>query len=82
MCTAHGSFAEYALAWQHTTFHIPESLSFEEAATLPLAGMTAAVGLYFRMGLREPWKAGLEGEEKIPVGLEGDVVPCCCVAYR
>jgi NADPH:quinone reductase-like Zn-dependent oxidoreductase len=29
MQTPHGSYAEYAVAWQHTTFHIPKSISFE-----------------------------------------------------
>lgn len=27
--TPHGSYAEYAIAWEHTTFHIPEGISFE-----------------------------------------------------
>lgn len=30
MRTDHGSFAEYAIAWDHTTFHLPEKTSFEE----------------------------------------------------
>ena len=25
----HGSYAEYAIAWDHTTFHVPEKTSFE-----------------------------------------------------
>ncbi|ODM14521.1 hypothetical protein SI65_10007 [Aspergillus cristatus] len=25
-----GSYAEYALAWSHTTFHLPKETSFEE----------------------------------------------------
>lgn len=79
-----GSYAEYALAWQHTTFHLPKKTSFEgtdilpgcpgalckddasrcndhanqresEAAALPLAGMTAALGLYLRLCLPAPW---------------------------
>lgn len=33
-----GTFAEYALAWEHTTFHLPKETSFEEGATIPLAG--------------------------------------------
>jgi NADPH:quinone reductase len=45
MMKPHGSFAEYAIAWEKSTFHIPEKTSFEEAATIPLAAMTAAVGL-------------------------------------
>lgn len=55
MVTPGGSFAEYAIAWANTTFHIPKETSFEEAATLPLAAMTAAVGLYQRLGLPQPW---------------------------
>ncbi|KAJ4352024.1 uncharacterized protein N0V89_007370 [Didymosphaeria variabile] len=55
MMTPGGSFAEYAVGWQHTTFHIPQKISFEEAATLPLAAMTAAIGLHVRLGLDAPW---------------------------
>lgn len=29
MMTPHGSYAEYAIAWAHTTFHIPKKTSFE-----------------------------------------------------
>ena len=29
MKTANGSYAEYAIAWEHTTFHLPEATSFE-----------------------------------------------------
>ena len=25
----HGSYSEYAIAWQHTTFHIPKKITFE-----------------------------------------------------
>jgi len=32
MRQAHGSFAEYAIAWAHTTFHLPKKTSFEEVA--------------------------------------------------
>lgn len=32
-----GSYAEYAVAKEHVTFHLPESVSFEEAATFSLA---------------------------------------------
>ena len=55
MGTPGGSFAEYAVAPQHTTFHLPPSTTFEQGATLPLAAMTAAVGLYQRLGLPAPW---------------------------
>lgn len=36
-----GTFAEYALSWEHTTFHLPKNTSFEEGATIPLAGKLA-----------------------------------------
>ena len=55
MRTEHGSFAEYAIAPEKTTFHLPKETSFEEAATIPLAAMTAAVGLFCRLGLPERW---------------------------
>ncbi|KAK5110578.1 fusarubin cluster-oxidoreductase [Meristemomyces frigidus] len=55
MMTPGGSYAEYALSWAHTTFYLPEKTTFEEGAALPLAAMTAAVGLYARMRLPEPW---------------------------
>ena len=77
-----GSYAEYALAWDWTTFHIPASKSFEgmycysfrrgplrplrsryvadshivaEAATIPLAALTAAVALFRHLELPTPW---------------------------
>ncbi|PGH20813.1 hypothetical protein AJ80_03440 [Polytolypa hystricis UAMH7299] len=55
MMNPHGGYAEYAVAYSHTTFHIPESTSFEEAATIPLAAMTAALGLFFDLQLPSPW---------------------------
>lgn len=30
-----GSYAEYAVAWAHTTFHLPESVFFE--GTIPIS---------------------------------------------
>ncbi|KAH6639298.1 zinc-binding oxidoreductase-like protein ToxD [Boeremia exigua] len=60
MMTPGGSFAEYAVGWQHTTFHLPKSLSFEDAATIPLAAMTAALGLHQRLGLPDPWTPATE----------------------
>ncbi|KAF2828027.1 GroES-like protein [Ophiobolus disseminans] len=58
-----GSFAEYAVAWQYMTSHIPDNISFEEASTIPLAGLTAVIGNYARLGLPEPWRPATE---KIP----------------
>ena len=63
MMAPDGAFAEYAIVWASTTFHIPEKTSYEEAATIPLAAMTAAVGMYLELNLPEPWNAR---DEKIP----------------
>ncbi|KAI1840577.1 hypothetical protein JX266_013241 [Neoarthrinium moseri] len=57
--TEGGSYAEYGIAWQHTTFHIPKQTSFEEAAAIPLAAMTAVVGLYQHLALPQPWSLPL-----------------------
>src|ERR1700712_1997852 len=63
MLTDHGSFAEYAVGLEATTIHIPKSVTFEEAATIPLAGMTAALGMYQRLGLPTPW---FPAQERLP----------------
>jgi NADPH2:quinone reductase len=57
MRTPGGSYAEYAVAWDYTTIHIPSHITFEQASTLPLAVLTAAVGLYEsrNLGLNNPW---------------------------
>ncbi|KAK9324884.1 chaperonin 10-like protein [Lipomyces orientalis] len=55
MGALHGSFAEYAIAYAYTTFHIPPSVTFEEASTVPLASLTAAYGLWEVLGLPTPW---------------------------
>ncbi|OIW28137.1 GroES-like protein [Coniochaeta ligniaria NRRL 30616] len=91
----HGSYAEYAIAAAHTTFHIPKKTSFEEAAAIPLAAMTAAVGLYIRLGLPEPWRHATEpiplviygaasavGYYAIQLAQKSNIHPLICVAGR
>lgn len=77
MMSPDGAFAEYCIAWASTTFHIPEKTSYEEAATIPLAAMTAAVGLYLELGLPEPWKADQEKRPLIVYGGSGAVGAFC-----
>lgn len=55
MMTPHGAFAEYAVAPYHTTFHIPDSTSYEEAATIPLAAYTSVCALFQELEFPEPW---------------------------
>ncbi|KAJ5816300.1 hypothetical protein N7447_008533 [Penicillium robsamsonii] len=69
MMTSHGAFAEYAIAPYYTTFHIPDSTTFEEAATIPLAAYTSACALFQELELPEPWSplskaAGKEGTKR------------------
>ena len=69
-----GSFAEYAVAPDYTTFHIPHNVSFEEAATVPVAALTAAIALYADMKLPTPFhvgKSGEQGNNKVPILIYG-----------
>jgi NADPH:quinone reductase-like Zn-dependent oxidoreductase len=50
--TAEGVLSEYALLEAEGVTHFPEHLSFEEAATLPCAGLTAWHGLFEATSLR------------------------------
>ena len=107
-----GSYAEYAVSWSHTTFHIPKKTTFEgnvfcamnfvcladtttEAATLPLAAMTAAFGLYQRLSLPLPWHPTTErlpliiygaatavGSFAIQMAVQSNIHPLICVAGR
>ncbi|KAI1628971.1 chaperonin 10-like protein [Exophiala viscosa] len=52
----YGAYAEYATAPEHTIFKIPESMTFEEASTIPLVSLTAAITLFRRQGFAAPWK--------------------------
>ncbi|KAF4810179.1 Trans-enoyl reductase fsr4 [Colletotrichum siamense] len=51
----HGAYAEYSISGVETTFHIPSKTSFEEAATIPLAALTAATLVFRGLKVPEPW---------------------------
>ncbi|KAH7027770.1 chaperonin 10-like protein [Microdochium trichocladiopsis] len=70
MLKPYGSYGEFSLAEQHTTFHISATTSFEEAATLPLAAMTAAIGLFHsdQLALPAPWTPA---KQPIPLVIYG-----------
>ncbi|KAI0006613.1 GroES-like protein [Xylariaceae sp. FL0662B] len=93
--TLHGSYAEYAIAWQHTTFHIPPKTTFEEAAAIPLAALTSAVGLYLNLGLPQPWTSETEprplviygaassvGAYAVQLANKSNIHPLICVAGK
>jgi NADPH2:quinone reductase len=69
--TLYGTYSEFAICPAHTVFHLPESISDEEVATVPLAAFTAAVGLYRNLQLPAPWdrsdKRAPNGDKKIPL---------------
>ncbi|RDX56935.1 GroES-like protein [Lentinus brumalis] len=60
-------FQQYTLIDGGLAAKLPESLSFEQGATLPLAFATAAIGFYFKAGgplLTPPWAEGGRGKYK------------------
>ncbi|KAK5120871.1 hypothetical protein LTR85_005938 [Meristemomyces frigidus] len=69
MGTPNGTYAEHAICPEQTVFHLPESISDEEAATMPLTIFTAAVGLYRNLQLPAPWDRSDDkaGREKVPL---------------
>jgi NADPH2:quinone reductase len=56
MDTPRGTYAEYTVCPEQTVFHIPESMSFEEAATIPLTMYTASVGLFRNLRIPMPFE--------------------------
>ncbi|GAP84551.1 putative alcohol dehydrogenase-like protein [Rosellinia necatrix] len=68
-----GSYAEYSVALDWTTFHIPQNVTFEEGATIPVAALTAAVALYSDMKLPMPQDgpAPAAGNNKRPILIYG-----------
>jgi len=59
--TAKGSFAEYVCAPESSLALKPESLSWEQAASVPLAGITALQGLRDTGGLRAGQRVLING---------------------
>lgn len=80
--TPNGSFAEYSVAPEWMTFHLPHNVTFEEAATLPLAAMTAALSLYVDMGLPPPWNPHPNNAPKIPLVIYGVSTACGAFAAK
>ncbi|KAI5304760.1 hypothetical protein KEM56_005980 [Ascosphaera pollenicola] len=68
MTKDNGAWAEYAIAWSSTTWHIPDTISFEEAATVPLTGLSAAVSLFSNQRLPTPLAPA---ERQIPLIING-----------
>ncbi len=56
-----GSYAEFAIASADRVAHIPEGMSFAQAAALPVAALTAWQGLFDRGGLQAGQLAMIHG---------------------
>ncbi|KAF1955153.1 hypothetical protein CC80DRAFT_517009 [Byssothecium circinans] len=67
-----GSYAEYATASDWTTFHIATHVSFEKAATVPVAVFTTAMALYVDLKLIPPfYVTGKDAGTKTPILIYG-----------
>lgn len=68
-----GGYAEYSLCPASTAFKIPGNVSFEEASTVGLAGMTAALGLFApdRLALESTPFNPTTGEKALPIVIYG-----------
>ncbi|TFY64053.1 hypothetical protein EVJ58_g2887 [Rhodofomes roseus] len=64
----HATFQQYTLGYADVTGKIPDNLTFDQAATIPLGLATAAVGLFHQdapsgsVGLFPPWEDGGRGK--------------------
>ncbi len=56
-----GAFAEYAIAQQKATFPKPKNIGFEEAASIPIAGLTALQALRDKGHIAPGWKVLING---------------------
>jgi NADPH:quinone reductase-like Zn-dependent oxidoreductase len=59
----YGAYQTHSICPAWTTFPLAENTSYEDAATLPLAVMTAAIGLFVKLGLAEPTADGAASPE-------------------
>ena len=60
-----GAFAEYIICPADLVWLVPDSMTFEEAATVSLCALTAAQAIFYRMGLQAPfpWEETGEGSK-------------------
>ena len=95
---AAGSYAEYAIVYDWTTFHLADHISFEEAATVPMAALMASIGLFGMLEVvPNPWSpvpdnvdiplviygaAGAVGAYAVKLAKLVNVHPLICVAGR
>ncbi|KZP26059.1 GroES-like protein [Athelia psychrophila] len=85
--TGRGAFQEYTIATAKYASKLPTNVSFDEAASIPLTMITAAVGFYQKgamgAGLRAPWEENGRGHYKgIPILITGGASSVGCFAIQ
>lgn len=60
-----GAFAEYVVCPADLVWRVPGRVPYEEAAAVSLCGLTAAQGLFFRLGLEAPFRWEDESDEGV-----------------
>jgi NADPH:quinone reductase-like Zn-dependent oxidoreductase len=60
-----GAFAEYVVCPADLVWRVPGNVSYEQAAAVSLCGLTAAQGLFFRLGLDAPFRWEDESDEGV-----------------
>jgi len=53
-----GTYAEFCIVEAWAAWHVPDTMSMAEAATIPLAAVTAGVALWRELSAPWPWTAG------------------------
>ena len=66
---AYGAYQSHSLSPANTVFPLGPNTRFEDAATLPLAVMTAAIGLFVRIGAPEPSADGTSNPDAAGKGV-------------
>jgi NADPH:quinone reductase-like Zn-dependent oxidoreductase len=56
-----GAFAEYLVVPWNLVFVVPDRVSIEEASAVSLVALTAAQGIYYRLGLKAPFPYDKKG---------------------
>ncbi|KUI55524.1 hypothetical protein VP1G_02944 [Cytospora mali] len=68
-----GAFAEYVVCPSDLVWRIPGTMTFEEAAGVSLCALTAAQGLFFRLGLDAPFQWDVDSEEAVLRRVESEI---------
>ncbi|KAL8673640.1 MAG: hypothetical protein Q9168_001946 [Polycauliona sp. 1 TL-2023] len=50
----HGAFQQYTIVYENVAAKIPDGMSFDEGAILPMAIATAGLGIFFNLGIPRP----------------------------